>query len=193
MLKWCWIVGVFSFHCVHCWDKLHAAWNSNAGTGVRVNIIIPWGKPPWFLRNLEKFFCHFPLGGFFEDILRMLPSSWTSPLQFKMLPHFWDPQVQHHLLTASYFGDLRRGLGTVVGVVNTPGRVQTLLLCSSPESPSCHKPGPALCPWCLVGHWNKVTTLHYGALKANHFLLRQWVDLEFILGIFFGSNWISVI
>lgn len=69
MLKWCWIVGVFSFHCVHCWDKLHAAWNSNAGTGVRVNIIIPWGKPPWFLRNLEKFFCHFPLGGFFWGYL----------------------------------------------------------------------------------------------------------------------------
>lgn len=73
------------------------------------------------------------------------------------------------------------------------GGLQTLLLCASPESPSCHTPGPALCPWCLVGHWNKVTTLHYGALKANHFLLRQWVDLEFILGIFFGSNWISVI
>lgn len=64
----------------------------------------------------------FSTWGFLEAILRMLPSSWTSPLQYKMPPHFRDPQVQHHLLGASYFGDLRRGHGTAVGVVNTPGR-----------------------------------------------------------------------
>lgn len=157
MLKWCWIVGVFSFHCVHCWDKLHAAWNSNAGTGVRVNIIIPWGKPPWFLRNLEKFFCHFPLGGFFEDILRMLPSSWTSPLQFKMLPHFWDPQVQHHLLTASYFGDLRRGLGTVVGVVNTPGRAPNSAVVFQPWVPLLSYTWPC-----------SVSLVPRGSLKQSH-------------------------
>jgi len=45
----------------------------------------------------------------------MLPSSWTSSLQHKMLPHFRDFQLQQHPLRTSYFGELGRGCGTVVG------------------------------------------------------------------------------
>lgn len=148
-------MGIFSFHCVQCWDKLpysliFKCWDLS---GAVVYIIIPWGKT-MISEEFREVLLPFSTWGFLEAILRMLPSSWMSPLQYKMPPHFRDPQVQHHLLGASYFGAL--GLWVLWTHL---GGLQALLSCSSPEPPSCHL--PALCPWCHVGHWKEVKALHY--------------------------------
>lgn len=150
------------------------------------------GAKTWFLKNLEKFFCCFPPGAFpmasLEDILRMLqlsitqvmlPSSWTSPLQHKMLPHFRDSEVQRHPLRASSFRELGRGCGMVMGAWHLGG-LQALMSCSSPESPSPSHAWscPMACPWCHADHWKKAKNLCYGTLKANHFLHSEWIVLE---------------
>lgn len=112
----------------------------------------------------------------------MFPSSWTSPLQHKMLPHSRDPQVQHHPLTASYFGELGGGCGTVMGARH-PGGLQGLLFSSSPESSSPWHSWSCLvaCPGCHVDHWKKAKNLCYGALKANHFQYREWIIVSRIV------------
>lgn len=158
MLKWCLIVGIFSFRCVQCWDKLpyslkFKCWDLS---GAIVNIIIPWGKKTMISEEFREVILPFSTWRFLEAILRMLPSSWTSPLQHKVLPHFRDPQVQHHLLRASYFGDLRRGHGTVVGVVNTPGR--------APNSAVVFQPWATL----LSHTWSySVSLVPWGSLKQS--------------------------
>lgn len=96
---------VFHFFVCKIEKNFHPVWNSNAGVwvGLIVNVIIPWGKN----KISEEFgevllpFSSWGLslrisGGYPEDALIehhqvMLPSSCTSPLQHKMLPHFTPP------------------------------------------------------------------------------------------------------
>lgn len=184
---------VFHFFVCKIEKNFHPVWNSNAGVwvGLIVNVIIPWGK-----NTISEEFGEVLLpfsswglslrisGGYPEDApiehhQVMLPSSCTSPLQHKMLPHFRDPQVQHHLLRASCWG-AGEGCGMVVGAWHL-GELQALLSCSSPEStsPSHAWSCLAACLWCHVDHWKKAKNLYYGALKANHFLYREWILLEF--------------
>lgn len=178
MLKCSWIVGSFKFHCVQCWDKLpyslkFKCWDLS---GTVVNIIIPWGKPMISEEFTEGVFCHFPPG-------RVLRISWGC--SHPAGGHLCNTKCSHILGTPrcnSTCWELLWVWGEDMAQLwvlwTHLGGLQTLLSCSSPESPSCHVPGPALCPWCHVGHWKKVKTLPYGALKANHFLLRHWRALE---------------
>lgn len=161
-------MGIFSFHCVQCWDKLpysliFKCWDLS---GAVVYIIIPWGKT-MISEEFREVLSPFSTWGFLEAILRMLPSSWMSPLQYKMPPHFRDPQVQHHLLGASYFGAL--------GVVDTPGRAPGSAVLLQPWATLLSPP----CSVSLVPRGSLKGSQSSTLLKANHFLLRQWIALEF--------------
>lgn len=120
MLKRCWTVGIFSFHCVQCWDELPSSLTFKCWdlSGVIVSIIIPWGKKLDFW-GFREALLPFSSWGFLEDA----PIQLDITFAIQDAPTFWGPPGATHPLRASYFGELMRGHGTAEDAVNTPGRV----------------------------------------------------------------------
>lgn len=189
MLKWCWTLGIFKFHCVQCWDKFPSSltfkcWDLG---GAVASIIIPWGKT-MISEEFKEVLLPFSTWGFLEDILRMVQLSITMWCSHPAGHHLCNTRCSHTLgpprcnticWEPRISGIWGQDVAQLWVLWTHLGGLPTLLSCSSPESPSCRLPGPALYPWCHVDHWEKVKTLHYGALKANHFSLRQWIALKF--------------